>query len=574
VALSRVELFERIRRDRRGDPQVSVRALAARYDVHRRTVREALASAAPKPRKRPAPRRSILEPAHGWIDEMLRADLLAPAKQRHTLVRIHQRLSSEYGFDLASVSTVRDYVAKRRPEIVAEVREQQRHLDGMVPQQHLPGGEAEVDFADVWVRVRGQMIRCHLFTLRMSYSGKAVHRVFLSEAQEAFMEGHVEAFRVLGGVPTRHIRYDNLRPAVQRVCFGRSRIESQRWVTFRSFYGFDPFYCLPGQKGAHEKGGVEQEGGRFRRTHLVPVPEVESLAELNAAIARIDLAEEARVLHGRNVSVGYAFREETEQLAPLPGEDFDCGVTLTPRVSRDSRITVRQCHYSVPARFIGTRVRVSLRANELLVFDRATVVTRHDRLTRRGCAHDMLDHYLEILLSKPGALAGSTALAAARAEGSFTATHEAFWAAARAARGDIEGTRALIEVLLLHRHRRAEFVIAGMAKALQAGTTNPEVVAIDARKADNAYREANPLLDEYDLSELGVQPADPHEPTGGTGTDPVAGSQVSPASVQSGPTTSVIPLRTRRELPADHRPLPSVAIYDQLLSHRRKGSSA
>jgi transposase len=338
VALSRVELFEQIRRDRRGDPQVSVRALATRYDVHRRTVREALAAAAPRQRKRPPPRRSLLEPAHGWIDEMLRADLLAPAKQKHTLVRIHQRLSSEHGFDLASVSTVRDYVAKRRPEIIAEVREQQRHLEGTVPQLHLPGAEAEVDFADVWVRVRGQMTHCHLFTLRLSYSGKAIHRVFLSEAQEAFMEGHVEAFRALGGVPTRHIRYDNLRPAVQRVCFGRSRIESQRWVTFRSFYGFDPFYCLPGKEGAHEKGGVEQEGGRFRRTHLVPVPEVESLAELNATIAEIDLAEEDRVLHGRNVSVGYAFHEEIEQLATLPGEDFDCGVTLTPRVSRDARI--------------------------------------------------------------------------------------------------------------------------------------------------------------------------------------------------------------------------------------------
>jgi hypothetical protein len=233
---------------------------------------------------------------------------------------------------------------------------------------------------------------------------------------------------------------------------------------------------------------------------------------------------------------------------------------------------VRQCHYSVPARFIGARVRVSLRANELLVFDRATVVAHHDRLTRRGCAHDVLDHYLEILLSRPGALAGSTALALARTEGSFTATHEAFWAAARAARGDTEGTRALIEVLLLHRHRRAEFVIAGMAEALRAGTTNPEVVAIEARKADNAHREAHPLLDEHELSELGVGLADPDELTGGIKGS--AESATSPAATPSEPTTLVIPLRTRRELPTDHRPLPSVAIYDQLLSHRRKGSSA
>lgn len=251
---------------------MSVRALAERYGVHRRTVREALESAVSKERKKPPPRRSVLEPAYGLIEDMLRADLSAPRKQRHTTARIYQRLVTEHGFTAAGRSIVYEYVAGRRLELAAELREEQRHLQGMVPQQHQPGQEAEVDFADVWVRVAGAVMKCHLFTLWLSYSGRAVHRVFLSEGQEAFMEGHVEAFGALGGIPTRHIRYDNLRPAVQRVCFGRSRVESQRWVAFRSHYGFDAFYCIPGKDGAHEKGGVEQEGGRFRRTHLVPVP--------------------------------------------------------------------------------------------------------------------------------------------------------------------------------------------------------------------------------------------------------------------------------------------------------------
>jgi hypothetical protein len=287
----------------------------------------------------------------------------------------------------------------------------------------------------------GTTVKCHLFTLRLSYSGKAVHRVFASEAQEAFLEGHVEAFRVLGGVPTRHIRYDNLKPAVNQVCTGRSRVESERWVAFRSHYGFDAFYCIPGQKGAHEKGGVEQEGGRFRRTHLVPVPDVASLAELNERIAEIDAAEDERILHGRLTSVGFNYRSEADELAPLPGEDFECGLTLTPKVDRSSRITVRRCHYSVPARFIGRTVRVLLRGNELLVFDRHKVVATHPRLTKRYDYRDELDHYLEILQAKPGALAGSTALAAARADGSFTAVHEAFWASARQTHGDAAGTR-------------------------------------------------------------------------------------------------------------------------------------
>lgn len=542
---------------------MSVRTLAQRYQVHRRTVREALASAVPQERKKLPRRRSVLEPAHGWIDEMLRADLTAPRKQKHTTARIYQRLVTEYGFTAAGRTTVYAYVAMRRPELVAELREQRRHLEGMVPQQHVPGEEAEVDFADVWVRVAGKVMKCHLFTLRLSYSGKAVHRVFLSEGQEAFMEGHVEAFRTLGGIPTRHIRYDNLRPAVQRVCFGRSRVESQRWLAFRSHYGFDAFYCLPGKDGAHEKGGVEQEGGRFRRTHLVPVPEVASLDELNETIAAIDQAEDDRILHGQRVTVGFNFAQEAELLAPVPFEEFDTGTTLTPKVGRDSRITVRQSHYSVPARFIGRTVRVSLRANEMVVFDRGQVVARHVRLTRRGEPHDELDHYLEILLGKPGALAGSTALATAREEGSFTPTHEAFWAAARAAHGDAEGTRALIEVLLLHRRLPAEAVITGITTALQAGATSPDLVAIEARKAATSTARSQPLLDERDLSDLGLDTT-----VIPVITDDMPDPREQPASAP------VISLHTRRELPASTSPLPSVAIYDQLLSRRSKGTSA
>ena len=75
---------------------------------------------------------------------------------------------------------------------------------------------------------------------------------------------------------------------MSRVTFGRTRTETGRWVAFRSHYGFDSFYCRPGIEGAHEKGGVEGEVGRFRRQHLVPVPAVDSLAELNTRIEAWD----------------------------------------------------------------------------------------------------------------------------------------------------------------------------------------------------------------------------------------------------------------------------------------------
>src|SRR5947209_177910 len=49
-----------------------------------------------------------------------------------------------------------------------------------------PTAEAEVDFGDVTVELAGQLARCFLFAFRLSCSGKGVHRVYASQAQEAF----------------------------------------------------------------------------------------------------------------------------------------------------------------------------------------------------------------------------------------------------------------------------------------------------------------------------------------------------------------------------------------------------
>ena len=75
-------------------------------------------------------------------------------------------------------------------------------------------------------------------------------------------------------------------------------------------YGFDSFFCIPGKEGAHEKGGVEGEIGRFRRRHLVPVPAVASLAALNQRIAAAGILDDGRVITGRPVTVAAAFAAE------------------------------------------------------------------------------------------------------------------------------------------------------------------------------------------------------------------------------------------------------------------------
>jgi transposase len=476
---SRVELFEEIRRDRRIEA-LSIRELAERHKVHRRAVRQALASALPPPSKEYVARpRPAIDPWATVIDAWLIADQDVHCKQRHTARRVWQRLVAEHGAVVSEV-TVSRYVTRRRVELDLV------KVEVCIPQTHEPGAEAEVDFGEFYVTIGALSVKVWMFVMRLSHCGRAFHVAYGTQAQEAFLEGHVLAFQHFGGVPAR-IRYDNLKPAVTRILIGRNRIEAERFVALRSHYGFESFFCQPGLKGAHEKGGVEGEIGRFRRRHLVPVPKAATLAGLNEHIAVADVADDARVVTGRPITIGAAFAAEREALMALPVEGFDPARLLTARVDKRSRICVRQCYYSVPARYVARRLVVRLSAQAVQVFDGPKRVAAHERAFGRYVEVLALDHYLEVLKTKPGALPGATALVQAKASGAFTLSHQRYWDAVRRARGDGAGTRALVEVLLAHRTMPAGLLLAAMDRAVTSGALDPQVVLIDARAGQTAH---------------------------------------------------------------------------------------
>ncbi len=190
----KMELFARIREDHR-QLGLGVRALSRKHGVHRRMVREALASPVPAPRKTPERVSPVLDSVAALIDAMLREDLDAPRKQRHTSRRIWQRLADEHGMPV-SYSYVCQYAGPRRAEIEAGHRAGPGSVAGFVPQAKEPGAEAEVDFGPVSIVLAGEVAACQLFAYRLSCSGKGIHRVYACCAQEAFFEGHVTAFEV------------------------------------------------------------------------------------------------------------------------------------------------------------------------------------------------------------------------------------------------------------------------------------------------------------------------------------------------------------------------------------------
>jgi hypothetical protein len=329
--------------------------------------------------------------------------------------------------------------------------------------------------------------------MRACCSGNEFHRAFPNQTQQAFLEGHVMGFSHFGGV-FRELRYDNLTAAVKKVLKGRRREESDRFVALRSHYLFRSSFCRPGVEGAHEKGGVENTVGRFRRSHLVPVPAVSDYEELNRYLLARCRQDCDRRIHGRPRTVGEDWAEETAHLLPLPECPFPTAEVGEGQVDRKGLVPVRTNRYSVPIRLSGRTVEVRLHVGRVEFVHSGQVVASHARLPGRFGIRVTLDHYLDLLKVKPGAFKGSLALFQARQSGAWLPLYDRLWEALKQRFGEFEGTRQLVEVLLLHRHAAPEAVAQAVTEVFACGCCDAGAIAVLLRRLENGQDEVIPPL--------------------------------------------------------------------------------
>ncbi len=460
-----MELFEQIRLEYEFGVG-TIQGVSRKLRVHRRLVREALGSAVPSPRKKTERPHTKLAPAAEFIDAILEADRKVPRKQRHTAKRIWERIRSEIPACTAAERTVRQYVERRKESLGLA-----RH-ETFVPQSYDWGVEAQVDWYEADAELDGERVTLQVFSLRAMASGAAYHRAYLRATQQAFLEAHQLAFHYFGGVFKR-LRYDNLSSAVKKILRGYERELTARFIAFRSHWQYQADFCTPGE--GHEKGGVEGEVGYFRRNHWVPIPAARDLAELNAKLLADCHHDESRIIAGRSESVGALLLAEQQHLLPLPAEDFDLAEVSFPRTDQAGCAKVRTNFYSVPLK-PGTVVEARVYPS-LVEFRHAGVrIAQHERCYQRGQKILDLEHYLEVLERKPGALRGSTPLAQWRAQGRWPESYDQLWELMNEKHGRQSGTRSMVALIRMGCEFGYPKLESAVTQALELGCTDEAAI--------------------------------------------------------------------------------------------------
>jgi transposase len=347
----------------------SIRAIAKELHLHRRTVKKHICEEEFPRYRKTARRESILAPHYQTIRDYLDED---DYKATWILSRLKNR-GYAGGYD-----TVKRFVRtiKERKNRLAYARFETE-----------PGRQAQFDWGDFQiVESSGRTTTIYAFMLVLGFSRATYTEFFERATLESFMDGHIWAFRFLGGVPAE-ILYDNMKHVVVGHDEAGRPIFNSEFLHFAHHYGFQPRLCPPSSPWM--KGKVERPID-FLRERFWRGYEFSSLGKANTDV-RVWLEEVANLrVHGTHYRrVEERWKEERPELGPLPVSDYDTSLKTFRKVYRDCQISFNANRYVVPHRVVGQRVMLKVKNGLIRIYrDQELLATYEEPTTKRNVVAD------------------------------------------------------------------------------------------------------------------------------------------------------------------------------------------
>lgn len=224
-----------------------------------------------------------------------------------------------------------------------------------------PGLQAQVDWKEnlSMISKQGEVFKVNIFLMVLGYSRIKYLELTTDREQKTLFKCMISAFRYFGGIP-EEILFDNMKTVVDRTKSTFSNIEFNK--TFRYFAddaGFKPIACRPYRP--QTKGKVESLA-RLTNRLTVYNGEFENYDELSEIIQNFMEEVNNELSQAINESPLNRLNRELEYLNPLTPLDSLLSYVSRKKdykVSKESMVNYKGKKYSVPTKYIGSRVNIT-----------------------------------------------------------------------------------------------------------------------------------------------------------------------------------------------------------------------
>jgi hypothetical protein len=281
-----------------------------------------------------------------------------------------------------------------------------KETHGRVPvlsfsQEHRPGEGMQLDWTHcktLEVRIAGQPFDHLLVHAVFPYSNWEWARVCRSESYASLRLGMQSALWEIGGVPKHH-QTDQSSTATHSRGYGKGREFNGRYLGLCVYYGMQA--RVIGVAEPEQNGDVESLH-RHLKTALDQALRLRGSRDFTSQ----QLYEEFvhGVIRQRNANREKKVAIEMAALEPLPSKRLPEYDEIRAEVNREGIVRVGKQGYSVPARWVGKKVRVRMEETRVEVYDATNQerILSTQRSTNQGTYIDWR-HVIVQLLRKPGA---------------------------------------------------------------------------------------------------------------------------------------------------------------------------
>lgn len=375
-------------------------------------------------------------------------------------------------------------------EVVRKIKfeKKQSSRSTFLPLEFPLGSALQVDHGEVEVEINGARTKGYLFVASVPGQVLRYCQAFPTKASEAWGEFHERAFQFFGGVFNRVI-YDN-DSVLMKIIMGKERNQTTFSISLEEHYGFESHFCNIG--AGNEKGAVENGVSYCRRRFFLGLPSFKSWASLNELLSSCCLKD-------INQGVHYKTKERLSDLFALLQTKLMSLPTqktwrryIAAKVDKCQLVTVDHHQYSVPERFVRSKVRIGLTPFQTEIFKDGEGIAVHERRYGKGDSLS-LDHYLDQLSRKPRAFSYAKACKERKFDSKLLEMRDRL----SSKYGSSTANKQFIDLLLLQRRWNQKEVAEGVQKALDLG-------AIDVSAVETILRQKSlsPNWERQDLQSL------------------------------------------------------------------------